>query len=88
MWLTLRPLFAFLLLADASYDSSSISSRTANASSSNASNSGSSSLSAARSLLLSQLLALASCDEAAAELVVPLVLQQLRVWRSSSGADR
>lgn len=86
-WRTLQPFFAFMLLAGATYDSSSGARGAAGLlQQQQASSEGA--LAAARGLLLSQLLGLAGCDAAAAGLVVPLVLQQLAVWRSDSAADR
>lgn len=92
-WCTLQPFFAFVLLSGATYDSSSSSSGASRGAAGGllqqqqqASSEGA--LAAARGLLLSQLLGLAGCDAAAAGLAVPLVLQQLAVWRSDSAADR
>jgi hypothetical protein len=87
-WRTLQPFFAFVLLAGATYDSSSGGTRGAAGLLQQQQGSSEGALAAARGLLLSQLLGLAGCDAAAARLVVPLVLQQLAVWRSDSAADR
>jgi hypothetical protein len=84
VWLTLQPSFAFLLVADATYDSSSSSSGRGAL----LPQQPSAGLAAARQQLLAQLLGVSGSAAAAAGLVVPLVLAQLSTWRADAGADR
>jgi hypothetical protein len=86
VWLMLQHFYEFMLLCGAAYNGSS--SSRASLLPQQPGGGGQGPLAAARGLLLSQLLGLAGSNELAAELVLPLVLKQLAVWRSDSGSDR